>query len=272
MGKLGVGHPSNDGNGELILNAYLENQTAIISGGLGDIGRAIARKLAELGADIALGDIVGSSQSIDFLQDLKKLGRRARYDCVDVTDALAVSEWVAAVETDFGAVTLIVPNAAIVTLSNFRTLRASEWNRELRVNLDGSFHLAQAGVQRLLQLKKEGRVVFIGSWAGHRPHTHIPAYCVAKAGLRMLCQCMALELAPYGILVNEVAPGYVDAGLSGRMFEKDTAARDRFMGQVPIQKLIKPADVALQVAHLFDPQNQHMTGSLVLMDGGLSLA
>jgi NAD(P)-dependent dehydrogenase (short-subunit alcohol dehydrogenase family) len=82
---------------------------------------------------------------------------------------------------------------------------------------------------------------------------------------------MALELGSHGILVNEVAPGYVDAGLSGRAFDKEPGSRERAAASVPIKKLIVPHDVAIQVAHLCDPENKHMTGSVVLMDGGLSL-
>ena len=125
---------------------------------------------------------------------------------------------------------------------------------------------------RLLEHKRPGRIVFIGSWAAHAAHNAIPAYCVAKAGLRMLCKCMALEFAPHGILVNEVAPGYVNAGLSAQGWAQNPDAREAARQRVPIQELIEPQEVALQVAHLCEPANRHMTGSVLLMDGGLSLA
>jgi glucose 1-dehydrogenase len=89
--------------------------------------------------------------------------------------------------------------------------------------------------------------------------------------MRMLCKCMALDLAPTGILVNEVAPGYVDAGLSAAVWIKNPEARENAAERVPIGKLIDAADVAQQVAHLCEPDNRHMTGSVLLMDGGLSL-
>jgi NAD(P)-dependent dehydrogenase (short-subunit alcohol dehydrogenase family) len=82
---------------------------------------------------------------------------------------------------------------------------------------------------------------------------------------------MALELAPQGILVNEVAPGFVDAGLSGRFFREKPGLREQAAARVPIGQLIEACDVARQVAHLCDPANRHMTGSTILMDGGLSL-
>jgi NAD(P)-dependent dehydrogenase (short-subunit alcohol dehydrogenase family) len=96
-------------------------------------------------------------------------------------------------------------------------------------------------------------------------------YSVSKAGLRMLCQCMALELAPHHITVNEIAPGYVDAGLSGKIFDANPALREEARAKVPNRELISAAEVAAQVAYLCDPENRHITGSTLLMDGGLSL-
>jgi NAD(P)-dependent dehydrogenase (short-subunit alcohol dehydrogenase family) len=249
----------------------LEHQTALISGGLGDIGRAIARELASLGADIALCDLRPAADAEQFLDELRALGRRARYDAVEVSDASAVQQWVGEVESTLGVPTLIIPNAAQVTQADVRQLSADQWSRELRVNLDGAFHLAQAGALRLVEHRKPGRIVFIGSWAAHRVHTHIPAYCVAKAGLRMLSQCMALEFAPHGILVNEVAPGIVDAGLSARIMDGNHALRDSARQLTPVKELVQPADVARSVAFLCDPANRQMTGSVLLQDGGMSL-
>ncbi|HZO89021.1 MAG TPA: SDR family oxidoreductase [Chthonomonadaceae bacterium] len=249
----------------------LQGQRAIISGGLGDIGRAIARELARRGADIALGDVLEPEKAEPMLQELEQMGRKARYDYADVSDAHAVRGWVAAVETDLGVPTLIIPNAAVVTLEGIRTLTPEQWRRELRINLDGAFHLAQAGAQRLLHHQLPGCIVFIGSWVGHAAQTHIPAYCVSKAGIRMLCRCLARDLAPHGILVNEVAPGNVDAGLSGRIYDATPGLRERDSRRIPVRKLIQPEEVAWQVANLCEPANQNMTGSVLVMDGGLSL-
>jgi NAD(P)-dependent dehydrogenase (short-subunit alcohol dehydrogenase family) len=250
----------------------LGGQIAIISGGLGDIGAATARELARCGADVAVSDLHEPAKAESLLAEIARFRRRARYDRVDVTDAAAVQAWVAAVEKAWGAPpALVIVNAAIVTAKNTREITPEQWTRELRVNLDGAFFMAQAGMARLLEHKRPGRIVFVGSWAAHAPHIHIPAYCAAKAGLRMLCKCMALELAPYDILVNEVAPGFVDAGLSGRAFSTTPGAREKATARVPIKRLMTADEVARQIGYLCDPQNRQMTGSTVLMDGGLSL-
>jgi NAD(P)-dependent dehydrogenase (short-subunit alcohol dehydrogenase family) len=254
-----------------VSNKTLAQHVAIISGGLGDIGRAIALELARRGADVALGDIRPAPDAAETRAQINAQGVRCRYDRVDVSVADEVSGWFAAVEQDLGVANVIVPNAAIVTVASALDLLPAQWSRELQVNLTGAFHMAQAGAARLRHHNKPGRIVFIGSWAAHAPHPSIPAYCCAKAGLRMLCKCMALELAPHGILVNEVAPGYVDAGLSASLWKTNPGARAKAAERVPTGELIEAGEVALQVAHLADPGNRHMTGSTLLMDGGLSL-
>jgi glucose 1-dehydrogenase len=251
--------------------AELCGRVAIISGGLGDIGAAIARELARGGAHVALGDILPADRAAGLIGEIGALGRSACYHRVDVSDAEAVRAWVAAAEDEMGPPDIIVPNAARVTLEGVRTVTPEQWNREMRVNLDGAFHLAQAAALRLLHHVKPGRIVFIGSWAAEAVHLGLPAYSVAKAGLRMLMRCMALDLAPAGILVNEVAPGFVDAGLSGKIFAEYPEERAKALAKVPIKKLITPEDVAWEVAHLCDPRTAHVTGTVLLMDGGLSL-
>jgi len=249
----------------------LSGRTAMISGGLGDIGAAIARRLARYGANVAIGDIRPAKDAEDLLAELTAHQIFTCYDQVDVADAAAVAGWVAEVERRSAIPDLIIPNAAIVTLKNWNEVTPEEWTQELAINLSGGFYLAQTAARRLVKAGLSGRIVFVGSWAAHAPHPNIVAYSVAKAGLRMLMRCLALELAPHGVIVNEVAPGYVDAGLSGRIFEDNPGAREAAVARVPGGELIHAEEVAVQVAHLCDPENRHMIGETLVMDGGLSL-
>lgn len=253
------------------MNELFKNETVIISGGLGDIGRATALEFAKCGANIALCDVRPASDAKEFLESLEQHKVKSDYNRVDVADANAVRNWVMRVEDKLGIPGIIIANAATATFSGVIEITPEQWSQELRVNLDGAFYLTQSATARLLRQGRPGRVVFIGSWAAHAVHTNIPAYCVSKAGIRMLCKCMALELAPHQILVNEIAPGFVDAGLSGKNFKNNPGAREKAEQKVPIHKLITAEEVAQQVVILCHPQNQHITGSIVLMDGGLSL-
>jgi glucose 1-dehydrogenase len=253
------------------MEKLFEGKTVILSGGLGGIGRSVATEFALQGANIGIGDILPESGATAFLEDLKNLGVKVSYCQLDITDAIAVQNWVMDVENKLGVASLIIANAATVTIGRIHAITPEQWARELRINLDGAFYLTQAATARLLIHSQPGRVVFVGSWAAASVHAHIPAYSVSKAGLRMLCQCMALELAPHQILVNEIAPGYVEAGLSAGIWNSKPGLKDISREKVPIKKIISPQSVAWQIVQLCHPKNEHMTGSTVLMDGGLSL-
>jgi Dehydrogenases with different specificities (related to short-chain alcohol dehydrogenases) len=242
----------------------LAGQVAVISGGAGDIGRAIARRLHAHGARVALGDVLPIAK-------VRARVAKFHYTEVDVSDSSANDAWLTRVTRDLGLPTLIIPNAAVVELGSALDTSVEAWNRTLNVNLTGAFLLAQLAARRLLAARRRGRIVFVGSWAAHAPHPNIAAYCAAKAGLRMAMQCLALELAPHGILVNEVAPGRVDAGLSKRLFDQTPGFRERARAEVPIRSLLDPSEVADGVAYLCRPDNRQMTGSVLLLDGGLSL-
>ena len=254
----------------MIKHAF-NGRTAIISGGLGDIGRSIAQALAKEGAQVALGDLLPEERAEEFLQELRALGVRADYTKLDVSDADQVKTWVEKCEKVLGTADIVVANAATVTLATIHEITPEQWNRELQVNLYGPFFLAKYASEKMVNAKIPGHIAMIGSWAAHVVHAHIPAYSVSKAGLRMLGKCLALELAPHGILVNEIAPGYVEAGLTAQIWKTDSSLKQQSEGKVPIKRLISPDEVAAQVLHACDNSNRHMTGSTLLMDGGLSL-
>lgn len=191
---------------------------------------------------------------------------------MDASNEASVVTWFDAVVSHFGqTASVIVANAAIVTIGSVMTATVEEWNRTMHVNLTGAWLTARTGAQRMLAAGLPGRIVFVGSWAGHAPHVHIAAYCAAKAGLRMLAQTMALELADKDILVNEVAPGYVDAGLSGRFFKKNAGEAERARAVVQNKRLIEAEEVAQAIAYLCSPHHRNLTGSTLLIDGGFSL-
>ncbi len=242
----------------------LSGQVAVISGGAGDIGRAIAHRLHAEGAQVALGDVLPAAK-------VRSRVAKFHYTEVDVSSVEATEAWLARVNRDLGPPTLIIPNAAVVELGSALETSPEAWNSTLNVNLTGAFLLAQLAAKRLLAARRRGRIVFVGSWAAHAPHPNIAAYCAAKAGLRMAMKCLALELAPHGILVNEVAPGRVDAGLSKRLFDQTPGFRERARDEVPVRSLLDPTEVADGVAYLCRPDNRQMTGAVLLLDGGLSL-
>lgn len=246
-------------------------QTIIISGGVGDIGFAAAEKFASLGADIALGDIRSEYECQELLHKITNYGVRCHYTTVDISDATQTRKWIQNVTEELSAPSIIIANAAITRLAGFQETSTDQWVHDININVNGAFFLTKYATQQLLELGLTGRVVFVGSWAATHVHSHMPSYSVSKAAVSMLNKCLALELAPYGILVNEIAPGYVDAGLSGRIWDENPGRREKAAERVPTKQVISAAEVAEKIVFLCDPNNKHMVGSTLLMDGGLSL-
>lgn len=246
--------------------SFPDHPVVAISGGLGDIGLATARVLLEAGCRVALGDTLDDDE-----YSLLSLSGYY-YRSVDVRDERSVEAWFDAIRSHFGRnASIIVANAGIVRPGTSLETTCEDWNETLAVNLTGAWLTARVGAKRLVSEGSTGRIVFNGSWAGHAPHANLIAYCAAKAGLRMVVQCLAAELADKGILVNEVAPGYVDAGLSAKMFRSDPGLAERAKASVPVGRLIDAAEVAEAIAYLCLPSHQNLTGASLVLDGGLSL-
>lgn len=253
------------------MNKIFQKQVVLISGGLGDIGRAITLAFASEGASVAIGDIRPAQEAEALLAEITSQGVQAHYRQVDVAQPEEVAGWIGAVENALGTPQIVISNAATVTIAGIETVSDQQWANEIDINLNGSFYLSRTAASRMIAAQIPGRILFVGSWAAHAVHPNLPAYSVSKAGVRMLCKCMALELAPHQILVNEIAPGYVEAGLSASIWKTAPELAEQARQRVPVKKLITTREVARQVLHLCHPDNVHMTGSTLLMDGGLSL-
>ena len=249
----------------------LNGSKAIISGGLGDIGCAVAVELASRGADIGTCDIHDEVKSVALAEQIEKLGRKFCYHRVDISRFSEVEQWILDVHGKLGTPNLIIANAGIAKFSTMRQVAADEWDQHIQVNLNGAFYMARTAANLLVAGKKTGRIVLVGSPAADFAQTKIAAYCASKAGISSLCRCLAAEYAADGILINEIRPGMVDAGVSAAEFRRNPGLREQVIEQMPVKYLIKPEEVACQIAHLCHPTNRHMTGSILTMDGGLSL-
>jgi glucose 1-dehydrogenase len=221
----------------------LSGQVAMISGGLGDIGRCLASELARLGAALPIGDIRPKREADHLMEEVSRHSKAIDRQ-VNVADRKSVESWVAETEANLGCPTVVVPNAAVVTLGTVANTTGEDWDRQIAINLTGSFHFAQTYANQMRKANRPGRIVFIGSWVAGEPDNTILAYCVSKAGVRMLMRCLAKELAPYDILVNEVAPGDVDAGVTAQVFRDDPSRRPYCEARVPVRCLMDSIDVA----------------------------
>ena len=183
--------------------------------------------------------------------------------------------WFDAIERKFGQPpSLVVVNAGVHCNNGHGACMNTsfeDWTRTIGVNLTGAWLTAKEGARRLLTAGETGDILFVGSWVGQHPTANLAAYCASKAGVHSLVKSMALELASRGIRVNEIAPGYVNAGLSGKIFEENRDIAEKARQSVPCHKLVTVEEVARAAVFLTDPCNPNLTGATLILDGGLSL-
>jgi NAD(P)-dependent dehydrogenase (short-subunit alcohol dehydrogenase family) len=224
---------------------------ALISGASGDIGSAIEKVLNDAGYAVCPSDIGAT-------------GNCNRYRMVDVSNSDQVAEWIREFPPD-----VCVVNAGIVRPEPTLEASGEVWLSTFAVNLYGAVHFAGQSAKAMIEAGTQGSIVFVGSWVADHPDPKIGAYCASKAALRSYMQCLAIEVASFGIRVNEVAPGYVDAGVSAQMYRADPSLKARSRGRVPLNRLVSVEQVAEAVLWLV--QNPVATGSVLTLDAGLSL-
>jgi NAD(P)-dependent dehydrogenase (short-subunit alcohol dehydrogenase family) len=244
---------------------------ALVTGGIGDIGAAIGRRLAGDGFHVTLLDrrdaSDGARASAAVAEAARVAGDRVVYAQADVTDRGALDR----VVESLPRLDVAVANAGVVVSAPFLEITEAQWRTHLDVNLTGAFHTAQSAAARMVRDGVAGLLLFTGSWVGRVPWPEITAYTTTKAGLEMLARQAARELAPYGIRANVVAPGIVRAGLAKRQLETEPQYAARAARVVPLGELQTADQVAGAVAFLCSPDAAYMTGSTLLVDGGASL-
>lgn len=249
----------------------LAGKTALITGGVGDLGNEMALHLAQAGASIALWDVKGRPQAAARIRRVQAAGVPMLYQQVDVRKRSQVDRALEEAVAQFGQIDIACVNAGIVEASPFLEVAQESWKRHLDVNLTGSFNVAQAVARHMVARHIEGRIIFTSSWVAEIPWPDITPYTVSKAGLNMLMKQMARELAVHGIRVNAVAPGIVKAGLAGRQLQEEPEYAARVAKVIPLGEPGTPVEIAQAVMYLAGPQTAYMTGSILTLDGGCSL-
>ena len=247
----------------------LDGRIAIVTGGAQGIGYAIAKRLLQDGARVALADIDEKAGKIAE-DDLSSFGE-VRFIGADVGDRLSVHNLFASTLDAFGDVDILVNNAGIVHGADFLDVSEEDFDRVMRVNLKGQFLCGQAGARLMVEkVKNGGPAGSIVNMSSINATVAIPTqvpYCVSKGGVNQLTKVMAMSLAPHGIRVNAVGPGSIMTEMLASVND-DPEAKNRILSRTPLLRIGETAEIASVVAFLASDDAGYITGQTIYADGG----
>jgi glucose 1-dehydrogenase len=247
----------------------LDGKVAIVTGAAQGIGAAIATCFAQEGASVVI-DYVGSADEADALvRQLSGEGHRAIAVQADVSKRDAVTAMVERTVREFGCIDVLVNNAGITAGADFLEMTDAEWDLVLNVDLKGTFLCSQACARAMKDQGGGGAIVNISSVHEDVPFPGFAQYCAAKGGMRMLMRALSLELAPYKIRVNNIAPGAIGTPRNiARLV--DPVKQQLITRVIPAARVGTPEEVAQVALFLASDRASYVTGSTYYVDGGLS--
>jgi NAD(P)-dependent dehydrogenase (short-subunit alcohol dehydrogenase family) len=256
----------------------LSGQVALLVGGAGGIGQAIALALAREGADVAVAD-VNVDRAEQVAAELRRLRCRGLALHLDVTLEPSVADGINRVTQQLGEVDLLVTLAAVIDQpSPIWEMSKETWDRSLAVELTGTFLVCRELLRRMIP-RKRGRIVNISSVAGKFAYPLRASYAVAKAGTIRLTECLAREAGPYGILANAICPGPTEGERLEQIIANRAAATGRETAEIEAEyrnttvlgEFPRPDDIAGLVVYLASPAGSHITGQAIDIDSGYLL-
>ena len=239
----------------------LTGKTAVVTGSTRGIGRAVAQALAESGARVAVvGRDVEKARAV-----ATEIGLDSRGYACDVANTGSVTQLISDVEKDFGGIDILVNNAGITRDNLVMRLKDEDWDDVLNANLRGAFAAIRAAVRGMMK-KRSGRIINMASVVGLNGNKGQANYAASKAGLIALTKSVAKELGSRNILVNAIAPGFIETEMTDAMTPEAKAALN---GLIPLERLGKTEDIASAVVFLASDQASYITGQVLVVDGGM---
>ena len=239
----------------------LSNRIALVTGSTRGIGRDIAQTLAECGAKVAV-----TGRELDRAEEAAKaIGSGAQGFAADMADSAAVAKLVSDVEERMGPLDILVNNAGLTRDNLVMRLKDEDWDAVMNANLRGAF-VATKAASRGMMKRRWGRIINISSVVGLMGNKGQANYAASKAGLIALTKSVAKELGSRNILVNAIAPGFIETEMTESMTAE---ARSGLTSMIPLERLGKPGDVSSMVAFLASEQASYITGQVFVVDGGM---
>jgi len=244
----------------------LKGKVAIVTGGAQGIGKSIAARLAQAGANVVIADVM-EEVAKSTAQEISQKGNEAISIRVDVSSLSSVEEMVKKTLDKFDRIDILVNNAGITRDGLVMRMKEEDWDLVLDINLKGAFNCIKA-VSPIMMKQKSGKIVNIASIVGIIGNIGQANYSASKAGLIALTKTCARELASRRINVNAVAPGFIQTSMTERL---PAQVKEKLSSQIPFGEIGKPEDVASAVLFLVSEEASYVTGEVIRVDGGMAM-
>src|SRR3954451_11252997 len=248
----------------------LLGRKALVTGSSKGIGRGIAVRLAQEGADVVINYNSDPRGAEEVLAEVQALGRRGAVIRANLGTVNEVRDLVARSADALGGLDVLVNNAGIEKHAAFPDVTEADFDAVLDVNLKGVFFATQAFVQQCIAARRPGKIINISSVHEELAFPNFAAYCASKGGVRMLTRSLAVELGPLGITINSIAPVAIETPINATLLN-DPLKLQSLVRQIPLARLGTPNDVAGLAVFLASSDSDYVTGTTYLIDGGLTV-
>jgi len=242
----------------------LENEIALVSGASRGIGQAIALQLGQAGATV-VGSATSEKGAAQITEALKAAGIKGVGVVMNVTDQASIDAAIALVEKEFGTITILVNNAGITRDNLLMRMKDDEWDDIINTNLSSAYRLSKACLRAMMKVRK-GRIINIASVVACSGNAGQTNYSAAKAGMIGFTKSLAREVGSRGVTVNAVAPGFIDTDMTRALADEH---KNALLGQIPLNRLGQPEEIAAAVVFLASPGASYITGETLHVNGGM---
>jgi len=249
---------------------FLDNKVAIVTGSDSGIGRGIAIEFAKEGATVVVNYVHNKQKAEEVQQTIEKNHGKVIVIQADVSQVQQAQGLIQQTVEHFNRLDIMVNNAGMEIHNPFVEVTEEQFDRVLSVDLKGVFFCAQAAAREMIKRKIQGRIINISSVHEDLAMPKNAPYCCAKGGVRMLMRTIALELAPYNITVNNIAPGAIHTPIDADV-EADPEKMAALLKEIPLHRMGQPDEVAKLAVYLASDAAAYVTGSTYVIDGGLMI-